>query len=106
MGIAAVMAFLVGCAMVLWAGSARASALGAADVAVFTPGRRLLYDVETGALLNEPGRDAGEVAFRLRAQLAVAVLWPPASAAPPHDEFLLHFEVGARCIMRKCFGTV
>lgn len=101
MGSPAAVAWLVGCATALCLGAARASALGAADVAVFAPGRRLLYDVESGVLLNEPGRTDGEVAFRLRAQLAVAVLWPPASAAPPHDDFLLHFEVGAQ-LLRYC----
>lgn len=93
----AAMAWLVGCAMALCLGPACASALGAADVTVFAPGRRLLYDVDIGATVNEAGRDDGEVGLRLSAQLAVAVLWPPASAAPPHDEFLLHFEVRAPC---------
>lgn len=97
MGSFVAVAWLVGYAMALCLGPVRAGALGAADVAVFTPGRRLLYDVESGALLNEAGRAADEVGFRLKAKVAVAVLWPPPSAAPPHDEFLLHFEVSAHC---------
>lgn len=93
MSSSAAVAWLVGCAIALCWAPASTSALGAADVAVFAPGRRLLYDVDSGTLLNEAGRSSGEVGLRLRAQMTVAVLWPPVSAAPPHDDFLLHFEV-------------
>lgn len=104
MGSSAVVACLVGCVIALCLNSARASALSAADVAVFAPGRRLVYDVDTVALLNEVGRTDGEVALRLRAQLVVAVLWPPVSATPPHDDFLLHFEVSAH--FTTCAATL
>lgn len=94
-GPSAVAVGLLGCALALCSGPALAGALAAADVTVFSAGRRLLYDVESGVTLNELGGAEAEVGFLLRAKLALAVLWPPPAAAPAplHDDFLLHFEV-------------
>lgn len=100
MGSPAAVAWLVGCMIALSLDPACTSALGAADVAVFAPGRRFLYDVDSGTLFNEVGRTTGEVGLRLRAQLAVDVLWPPISATPPHDDFLLHFKVSEDFIIK------